>query len=69
MSDWESPGRQTGCPRGGQIGSLGDVLGTLMGDVLGTSWGPIFAGWVNGDVPFFSSRPGMLFLSKFGPKN
>ena len=35
-----------GRPRNGQIGSLGDVLGTLDGDVLGTSWGPIFGGWV-----------------------
>ena len=34
-------------PRDGQIGSLGDVLGTLEWGVLGTSWGPIFAGWVN----------------------
>ena len=34
-----------GRPWDGQIGSLGDVLGTLKGDVLGTSWGPIFAGW------------------------
>ena len=25
-------------PRDGQIGSLGDVLGTLEGDILGTSW-------------------------------
>ena len=33
-------------PRDGQIGSLGDVLGTLEGDILGMSWGPIFAGWV-----------------------
>ena len=33
-------------PQDGQIGSLGDVMGTLEGDVLGTSWGPIFAGWV-----------------------
>ena len=32
-------------PRDAQIGSLGDVLGTLEGDVLGTSWGPIFVGW------------------------
>ena len=32
-------------PRDGQIGSLGEVLGTLEGDVLGTSWGPTFAGW------------------------
>ena len=30
-----------GRPRDGQIGSLGDVLGTLEG----MSWGPIFAGW------------------------
>ena len=29
-------------PLDGQIGSLGDILGTF----LGTSWGPIFAGWV-----------------------
>ena len=32
-------------PPDGQIGSKGDVLGTLEGDVLRTSWGPIFAGW------------------------
>ena len=37
---------RSGCPRDGQIGSLGDVLGTLEGDVFGTSWWPIFAGWV-----------------------
>ena len=35
-----------GRPRGDQIGSLGDVLGTLEGDVLQASWRPIFAGWV-----------------------
>ena len=33
-------------PRDGQIGSLGNVLGSLEGDVPGRSWGPIFAGWV-----------------------
>ena len=32
-----------GRPRDGQIGPLGEVLGTLEGDVLGTSWVPIFA--------------------------
>ena len=32
-------------PWDGQIGSLGDVLGTLEGDVLGTPLGPIFTGW------------------------
>ena len=32
-------------PRDGQIGSLGDVLGTLEGDVPRRSWGQIFAGW------------------------
>ena len=31
--------------RHGQIGSLGDVLGTLGGNVIGTPWGQIFAGW------------------------
>ena len=41
-----SPGRQLRTSRNGQIGSLGDVLGTLEGHVLGTSWEPIFAGWV-----------------------
>ena len=34
-----------GRPQGGQIGSLGEIPGTLKGDVLGTSWGPIFARW------------------------
>ena len=38
-----SPGRQFGTSRDGQIGSLGDVLGTY--------WGPMFAGWE--DVFFF----------------
>ena len=37
---------RSGRPRDGQIGSLGDFLGTLEGDVLRTSWGPIFASWV-----------------------
>ena len=35
-----------GRPQDGQIGSLGDVQGTLKRDVLGISWGTIFAGWV-----------------------
>ena len=34
-----------GRPGDGQIGSLGDFLGTLEGDVLWTFRGPIFAGW------------------------
>ena len=37
---------RSGRPWAGQIGSLGDVLGTLQGNVLGASWRPIFAGWV-----------------------
>ena len=41
------------CPQDGQIGSLGDVLGMLEGDVLGTSWGPVFAFWVNEQLPIF----------------
>ena len=36
-----------GRPPDGQIGSLGEVLGTFEGD--GKSWWPIFAGW---DVTF-----------------
>ena len=32
-------------PRDGQIGSLGDVLGTLEGDVPRRLWEQIFAGW------------------------
>ena len=51
-----------GHPRDGQIGSLGDILGTLEASVLGTSWGSIFAGWV---VPLlsgwrFEEEPNML---------
>ena len=38
-----------GRPQDDQIGSLGDVLGTLEGDVPGTSWGPIFADWEDTD--------------------
>ena len=40
---WEN---RSGRLRDGQIGSLGDALGTLEWDVLETTWGPIFAGWV-----------------------
>ena len=39
-------GISLGRPRDGQIGSLGDVLGTLEKGVLGTSWGPKIVGWV-----------------------
>ena len=46
-------------PRDGQIGSLGDVLGTLEGDVLGTSWGLIFACWV---VPFLHVFTQLSFI-------
>ena len=38
-------GIRLGRPRDSQIGSLGDVLGTLEGDVLVTSWRLISAGW------------------------
>ena len=35
------------CPQDGQVGSLGDVVGTVGRDVLRTSWGPIFGSWEN----------------------
>ena len=35
---------RSGRPWAVQMGSLGNVLGTLQRYVLGTSWGPIFAG-------------------------
>ena len=41
------------CPQDGQIGFLGDILGTLEGDVPRTSWGPVFAFWVNEQLPIF----------------
>ena len=52
------PGR----PHDGEMGSSGDILGTLEGDVLGTSCGPIFAGWGNWrqDPKLFHHKHGSL---------
>ena len=35
----------SGHPRDGQIGCLGNVLGTFEVNILGRSWGPVFASW------------------------
>ena len=51
-----------GRSREGQIGTLGDVLGTLEGNVFETSWGPIFAVWVRSEAVVQSHSVKKVFL-------